>query len=110
MKPFNNLLLLPFAFCMTIFLAKKNDSHSTIAKQATISKQVLLVYSGSRTGKVNVGFGIHIEMDTSIGMRYDVKVEQGTIVLSHVAFFYKFATPHQSVMYNYATHTATTND
>lgn len=110
MKPFNNLLLLPFAFYMTMFLGKKNGSHSTAAKHATISKQVLLVYVGSRTGKVNVDFGIHIEMDTSIGMRYDVTVEQGTAVLSHVAFFYKFATPHQSVMYNYATRTATTND
>jgi hypothetical protein len=110
MKPFKNLLLLPPVFYMAIFLAKKNDSHSTIAKQATISRQVLLVYSGSRTGKVNVDFGIHIEMDTSIGMRYDVEVKQGTTVLSHVAFFYKFATPHQSVMYNYATHIATTND
>jgi len=110
MKPFNNLLLLPFAFYMTIFLANKNGSPSTTSKKATSSKQVLLVYVGSRTGKVNIDLGIHIEMDTSIGMRYDVTLQQGTAVLSHVAFFYKFATPHQSVMYNYATRTTTTND
>jgi len=49
-------------------------------------------------------------MDTSIGMRYDVSIGQGGAGLSHVAFFYKFATPHRSVMYNYVTRTATTND
>lgn len=110
MKPFNNLLLLPFAFYMTTFLGNKHGSHSTAAKHATSSKKVSLVYVGSRTGKVNIDLGIRIEMDTSIGMRYDVTVKQGTAVLSHVGFFYKFSTPHQSIMYNYATHTATTND
>jgi len=108
MKPVKILLLLPLVFYMAI--ANKDGPHFTAAKKATSSKQVLLVYTGSRTGKVNVDFRIHIIMDTSIGMRYDVTVEQGTAVLSHVAFFYKFATPHQSVMYNYATRTATTND
>ena len=108
MKPVKILLLLPLVFYMAI--ANKDGPHFTTAKKATSSKQVLLVYVGSRTGKVNIDLGIHIEMDTSIGMRYDVTLQQGTAVLSHVAFFYKFATPHQSVIYNYATHTATTND
>jgi len=107
MKPVKILLLLPLVFYMAI--ANKDGPHFTTAKKATSSKQVLLRYTGSRTGKVNVDFGINIIMDTSIGMRYDVSILQGG-AFSHVAFFYKFATPHRSVMYNYVTRTATTND
>jgi len=110
MKPFNNLLVLPILAYFAIFWANKNGSHSTTAKKATRSKQVLLVYTGSLAGATNFDIGVHIEMDTAIGFRYDVTFEKGTTVMSHVAIFYKFSKPTETITYNYRNHSVSIND
>ena len=66
---------------------------------------VLLVYNGSfKSPQFSYDIDIHFEMDTSIGMSYQVTYERGDNVLSHVAIFYKFSKPNQSIIYNYLTH------
>jgi hypothetical protein len=66
---------------------------------------VLLVYTGSLTSPVtNISIGMRLEIDSSIGVRYEVVFERGSSVLSHIAIFYKFSKPNQSVYYNYLTH------
>jgi hypothetical protein len=64
---------------------------------------VLLVYVGNLSGPTSLSFGIHIEIDSTIGYRYEVVAERGTAVLSHTVLLYKFAQPNQSIVYNYLT-------
>ena len=65
---------------------------------------VLLEYTGSLTGAANSNVGIQIEIDTSLGIRYEVSFQNAGAVLSHTAFFYKFSNPYQTVFYNYLKH------
>lgn len=68
------------------------------------SNGVLLVYSGSfASPQLSYDVGIHFEMDSSIGISYQVTFERGSNVLSHIAIFYKFSSPNQSTIYNYLT-------
>ena len=68
---------------------------------------VLLVYSGTIEA---MDIGIHLEIDSLVGVRYDVVFEKGNNVLSHVALFYKFSDPQKTVLYNFATHQSITNN
>jgi hypothetical protein len=84
--------------------SKKHPLKDLIA-HTTNAKTVLLEYTGSVTGSIaNFAIGAQLSMDTSIGFRYDVTFQNGNSVLSHVAFFYKFSTPHQTIYYNYLNH------
>lgn len=67
-------------------------------------KQALLEYTGSVSGMVACNIGIQVAIDTTIGVRYEVTFEKGTGVMSHVAIFYKFSNPYQSILYNFVTH------
>jgi hypothetical protein len=91
-------LLLPSIFFLNAGTAIKINS-----KHKPGPNTVLLVYTGSMSGAGNLSFGIHIEIDSSIGYRYEVVAERGTSVLSHTVLFYKFAQPNQSIVYNYLT-------
>lgn len=96
-QPSNLMLILLLALCF-INAASPNKIYKSNSDPHT----VLLVYTGSMsTG--GLSFGIHIEIDSSIGYRYEVVAERGTAVLSHTALFFKFAKPNQSVVYNYLT-------
>ncbi len=71
----------------------------------TDAKTAVLEYTGSLTNPSNtISIGAQIFMDTSIGFRYDVTFQNGSSVQSHVAFFYKFSNPHQTIYYNYLSH------
>jgi hypothetical protein len=91
-------------------MANKNGSHFTATKKVANSKQVLLVYTGSIAGLSNVDIGIRIEMDTSIGIRYEATLENGATVISHVAIFYKFSKPTETITYNYRNHSRTISE
>lgn len=73
-------------------------------------KGVLLEYVGSITGMMNLGMGIQVEIDTTIGIRYEVTFEKGNKVLSHIAMFYKFSAPGTTIFYNFLTHKSFPND
>lgn len=75
---------------------KKIGDH--VADAATVK----LIYGGIMNGYTTVNVGITVEMDTSIGIRYEVTYALG--VKSHTAFFYKFSNPHQVIEYNFLTH------
>jgi hypothetical protein len=109
MKTFYHLIT---AFAILIFMFSRAEPRSrghseTIKNYANHKKGkgVLLVYNGSfKSPQFSYGIDIHFEMDTSIGMSYQVTYERGDNVLSHVAIFYKFSQPNQSIIYNYLTH------
>jgi len=98
MKRTGNLLLL-----LLITLCFLNAGTANKISHKLDPNTVLLVYTGSMTGPANLSFGIHIEIDSSIGYRYEVVAERGTAVLSHTVLLYKFAQPGQSIVYNYLT-------
>src|SRR5215467_12211517 len=100
MKQAGKLLLL---FLIPICFLNAGTSNKTIGKHKPGPNTVLLVYTGSMNGAGNLSFGIHIEIDSSIGYRYEVVAERGTSVLSHTVLFFKFAQPNQSIVYNYLT-------
>jgi len=64
-----------------------------------------LKYSGTIAGYMNINVGILVELDTSIGIRYEVTFTG--CVKSHTAFFYKFSKPYQTIYYNFMNHKAT---
>src|SRR5436309_7426261 len=101
---FKLFLLIPvFSLCtggLVMHLAKNQTESKPVDDQKTF----LLEYTGSLDASSNMGVGVQIEMDTSIGFRYDVTFLNGKTVLSHVAFFYKFSNPYQLIEYNYLTH------
>ena len=70
---------------------------------------VLLVYSGTMSGARSMNIYINVEIDTSVGVRYEVTFKNGSNVMSHMALFYKFSDPKQSVIYNFITHQSTVN-
>jgi hypothetical protein len=111
MNMFKNFLLLStVVFCSSVPGNNETGSKKIMPDPIAHGAQVLLVYTGSLAGAKNFNVGIHIIMDTSIGFRYDVAFENGAAVMSHVAIFYKFSNPTQTVTYNYRTHTSTVNN
>ncbi len=104
MKQFKILLLL---LSIALYSAgqgvPKQPKHTKIGMKK--GNGVLLVYTGGTTsGPVNMSTGIHIEIDSLVGVKYEVVYERGSSVTSHVAIFYKFSKPDQCVYYNYLTH------
>ena len=84
---------------------KPYDNSALLPKHASFSKTALLAYIGSIKGPTaNFTIGVHVIMDSTIGLRYDIAFEVGQKVLSHIAFFYKFSNPYQMVYYNYLNH------
>jgi len=69
--------------------------------------QALLSYIGSTSGAYSLSIGAQFAIDTTIGLRYDFTLQNGTAVITHTAIFYKFSNPNQSVLYNYLNHKAT---
>jgi len=65
--------------------------------------QITLSYEGTMTSNAKQGLiGIKVYIDTTIGVRYEVSTTM-TGPYSHVAIFYKFSKPDQTVLYNFVT-------
>jgi hypothetical protein len=107
---FKFFLLIPvFGLCtggLVMHLAK----NQAVSERVDDEKTFILQYTGSLDAFTNMAVGVQIEMDTSIGFRYDVTFQNGSAVLSHVAFFYKFSNPYQVIGYNYLTHKQQVNN
>jgi hypothetical protein len=81
---------------------KPASQREKIADNSPGYATVSLKYTGIMSGYTNVNVGIAVEMDTSIGIRYEITYTLG--VKSHTAFFYKFSNPNQIIYYNFLTH------
>ncbi len=97
-------LWVPLALCSAGLVSFNYPKH-----KAAAAKGILLVYGGSMSGAVNIGIGIRVEIDPSVGVRYEVVFWKGTIALSHMAVFYKFADPNDIIFYNFLTHKSISN-
>ena len=105
MNRFKNLLLvLPILLGSASMEPSEMSGNRIVHNNKDSGKQALLEYTGSVSGMVAYNIGIQVAIDTTIGVRYEVTFERGTAVMSHVALFYKFSSPYQSVLYNFLTH------
>jgi len=98
------LLLVPIALCSAGLKVPDHVKNSTVDGNG-----VLLVYTGNINGTMSMDIGIHVEIDSSVGVRYDVVFEKGNNVMSHVALFYKFSDPLKTIIYNFVTHKSIVN-
>lgn len=99
----NFLLISLLAFCSAG--SKTHLPKKILPPHTTNAKTVLLEYTGNLTSPVaNITIGAQLSIDTSIGFRYDVTFQNGNRVMSHVALFYKFSNPYQTIFYNYLNH------
>jgi len=97
-------LLVPVALCSAGLV-----SPDRVSNHNTDANGVLLVYTGSLQGIMSFDIGIHVEIDSAVGVRYDVVFEKGDNVMSHVALFYKFSDPLKTIIYNYVSHKSIVN-
>src|SRR6185295_14587637 len=72
-----------------------------------LAARVVLDYSGKVTGQYNMGIGIEVTIDTLVGVRYEVTMTGA--INSHMALFYKFTNPKQTIFYNFITHKSYVN-
>jgi len=95
-KPLKNFLLV-FA---TVLSSSHPKSSETSGTRIIGGKQITLAYQGSITTSEGNGLiGVVVYIDTTIGVRYEM-----TNGISHIAIFYKFSVPYQTVLYNFNTH------
>jgi hypothetical protein len=96
------LLIIPAMSFLSVGTLKHTGNSERFPDHKSDAATARLVYAGIMDGYVTVNVGIAVEMDTSIGIRYEVTYTLG--VKSHTAFYYKFSHPHQVIMYNFLTH------
>jgi len=97
------LLIVPLTLCSMHPI--NSNTHRKHAPDGTKDyPTAVLKYSGTIEGYANVNVGIRVVLDTSIGLRYEVTYSGP--VTSHVAIFYKFDKPYQTIFYNYLKHTS----
>lgn len=111
MKKLKNFLL---ALTLFIYPAHPGMTFYKMAYSATSAKAkgkgILLVYTGNLSENImNMIISIRFELDASVGVRYEVFFKREKVVLSHIAYFYKFSKPYQSVYYNFLTHKSIVN-
>jgi hypothetical protein len=102
MKLFENFLpVLTLAFSLVGQEPVKTFESTMINRDKPFGSQVALSYSGSvKSSGMNQLIGIVVDIDTTVGVRYEVVMGSN----SHIAIFYKFSDPHQTVLYNFNTH------
>ena len=100
------LTILLFLFSVSFYShAQKSKIKKGPTKDLETEKGrgVLLAYSGSFVqediGKLEVGY--HVEMVSDVGIRWDIVIEKGDMVMSHQAIFYKFSSPDQTILYDF---------
>jgi hypothetical protein len=98
-------LWVPLALCSAGLVSFNHPKDKTAAGNG-----ILLVYTGSMSGAVNIDIDIRVEIDSSVGVRYEVVFESGkSNVLSHMAVFYKYSDPNETIYYNFLTHKSHAN-
>jgi hypothetical protein len=108
MKSFKNFLLLsPIVLGSAALNPSKVVENVAIQRGNRLAARVVLDYKGNVTGEYNMGIGIEVTIDTLVGVRYEVTMT-GTIN-SHIALFYKFSNPQQTIFYNFITHKSYVN-
>jgi len=106
-------LLKKFLPVLAIFLTSLSPRPSGISKRSIVNdnnpfgSQVLLTYVGDLDYPplMSEPVSIQVYIDTTIGVRYEVKI--GIRIdpkQSHIAVFYKFSKPYQTIFYNFNTH------
>ena len=110
MKPLKFfLLLLPIVLGSASLGPSETLGNRIAHSNKVYGNQALLEYVGNLSGMFGFNIGIQVAIDTTIGVRYEVTFEKGTAVTSHIAIFYKFSSPFQSITYNFLTHESTVN-
>jgi len=108
MKLFKNSLML---FAIVVCLAGVKPPlilhNGVISDNTRLAARVVLDYTGKVTGQYNMGIGIEVTIDTLVGVRYEVTMTG--VINSHIALFYKFSNPHQTIFYNFITHKSYVN-
>jgi len=104
-------LLKKFLPVLAIFFTSLSPRPSEISKRSILNdnnpfgSQAILSYVGSMnaTGIPEQPIGIIVYIDSTIGVRYEVSINRAGPD-SHIAAFYKFSKPYQTVFYNFNTH------
>jgi hypothetical protein len=110
MKPLKNfLILLPIVLGSASQRPPETFGNRIVHSNKGNGSQAQLEYIGSMTGKFSYGIGIQVSIDTTIGIRYELTIERQTAVIGHVAIFYKFSSPFQTITYNFIRHESTVN-
>ncbi|MBS1655731.1 MAG: DUF4412 domain-containing protein [Bacteroidetes bacterium] len=98
----NLLFLFPLAFCTSGMIP------SPVTEGINSSgKGIRLEYNGALTTPQRyMIIGVTVEIDPSIGAKYEVKFLNGdsTSMVSHIAYFYKISDPNKTIYYNFLTH------
>jgi len=104
-----------FLLALAIVVTSLSPRPSEISKRSIVNGnkpsggQALLKYTGTTSGFLNLSIGIQVAIDTNIGFRYEIAFKNGTHELSHIAIFFKFSHPDQSIVYDFLTHKSTVN-
>lgn len=101
------LLLMPIVLSSAALKPVETPDNGTININKRLAARVVLDYNGTVTGKMSMGIGIEVTIDTLVGVRYEVKLTGA--ISSHVAIFYKFSSPDHTILYNFNTHKSTVN-
>ncbi|HET7119424.1 MAG TPA: hypothetical protein VFI29_23210 [Hanamia sp.] len=108
MKTFYLIAAFAFLPCMLTLSKPGVSDHLETYKNHRYKKDakgVLLVYAGSfKSPQFSYDIGIRVEIDSSLGVRYNVVFENGDNVMSQTALFYKFSNPNKIIFYNFLTH------
>jgi hypothetical protein len=109
-KPFKNFLLV-FAIVVSSSHSRPSENFegTIFNSNKPFGSQAMLKYVGTTSGFLNLSIGIQVAIDTTIGFRYEIAFQNGTHALSHIAIFYKFSQPDQSIVYDFLTHKSTVN-
>jgi hypothetical protein len=109
MKSFKHyLLLLPIVLSSAALKPYKVTGNGNTYNNKFLAARVILDYKGSATGagEMDMDLGIEVTIDTLVGVRYEVSFTRKGAVFAHVAIFYKFSNPYQSILYNFFEHKA----
>ena len=99
----NIILIVSSLTLLSMGTTKSNNNREYVVDNISDAATVSLKYGGiMHSPSTDVNVGVAVEIDTSIGIRYEVKFDLG--MKSHIALFYKFSNPHQIIHYNFLTH------
>ena len=95
--------ILPVILCVSLTsMNPRTPASERLAERSSDFATFSLKYSGTVIGITGVSMEVKVDVDTSIGFRYEISY-QGRIT-RHAAIFYKFSAPDQVIKYDFATH------
>jgi hypothetical protein len=107
---FFKIFLLVLAIILSSLRPRPSETSESriINDNKTFGNQALLDYVGTVSAPKGMGghIGIQVSINTTIGVRYELTSNIGG-AKSHMAMFYKFSKPYQTVFYNFVTHKST---